>query len=55
MELCLALNNLRAALFNDQPLLSGQPSEPFCAALMAPLDCVFALAYMYVRVTYPLS
>ena len=34
------MNNLRAALFNDQPLLSGLLSQPFCAALIPPLDCV---------------
>jgi hypothetical protein len=40
MELCLALNNLRAVLFNHQPLLSAQSSEPFCAALIPILHCV---------------
>jgi len=42
MELYLALNNLRAVLFNDQPLLSAQLSEPFCAVLIPPLRCVFS-------------
>ena len=40
MELYLALNNLRAMLFNDQLLLSGQLSKPLCAALIPPLRCV---------------
>jgi hypothetical protein len=53
MELCSALNNLRAVLLNDQQLLSGQLSEPFLAALIPPC-IVFALASMYVEVTYPL-
>ena len=39
MELYLALNGL-AILFNDQSLLSGQFSEPFCAALIPPLYCI---------------
>jgi hypothetical protein len=38
MELYLALNNLRAVLFNDQPLLSAQ----LCAVLIPPLRCVFS-------------
>jgi hypothetical protein len=46
MELCLVLNKLRAVLFNNQPLLSEQPSEPFCAALMPPLYCVFSGLYV---------
>jgi len=53
MELCLALNNLRPVLFNNQPLLSGQLAKP-SVPLSYPLH-VFALAYMYVKVTYPLS
>ena len=40
MELYLALNNLRAVLFNDLPLLGGQLSKPFCAALLSTLYCV---------------
>jgi len=42
----LALNNLRAILFDDQPLLNGQLSEPFCAALIPPLDCIFSGLYV---------
>jgi hypothetical protein len=49
----LVLNNLRAILFNDQPLLSGQLSKPFCAALILPLHCVFS--GLYVCESYPLS
>jgi len=40
IELCLALNNLQAVLFNGQPLVSGQLSVPFCTALIPPLHCV---------------
>ena len=40
IELCLVLNKLRAVLFNDQPLLSAQLSEPFCAALLPILQCI---------------
>ena len=39
-EVYLALNNLQAVLFNDQPLLSGQLSKPFCAALIPLLHFV---------------
>jgi len=46
MELCLALNNLRAALFNNQRLLSEQLSEPFGAALIPPLRCVCSGLYV---------
>ena len=46
MELYLALNNLRAVLFNDQLLLSGQLSEPFCATLIPPLHCVCSGLYV---------
>jgi hypothetical protein len=42
MELYLGLNNLRAILVNDQLLLSGQLSKPFCAALIPPLHCVYS-------------
>jgi len=51
-ELCLALNNLQAVLVNDQPLLSEQLSEPFCAALIPPLYC--ACSGLYVCPNYPL-
>jgi len=50
MGLYLALNNLRAVLFNDQPLFSGQLSESFCAALIPPLDC--ACSGLDVRESY---
>ena len=52
MELFLALNKLRAVLFNDQPLLSGQLSEPFCAALIPTLHCV--CSGLHVCEGYPL-
>ena len=50
MELYLGLNNLRAALNNDQPLPSAQLSKPFCAALIPPLECV--CSGLYVCETY---
>ena len=40
LELYLALNNLRAVLFNGQPLLSGQLSKPIYAALIPTLHGV---------------
>ena len=46
IELCLALNKLRAVLFNDQPLLSAQLSEPFCAALLPTLHCICSGLYV---------
>jgi len=53
IDLYLALNNLRAVLFNDQLLLSGKLRVFMCRS---DTRCVvFDLAYMYVKVTYPLS
>jgi len=46
MELCFALNNLRAVLFHGQPLLSGQLSKPFCAALIPTLHRVCSGLYV---------
>ena len=39
-ELHGILNNLRATLFNDQPLLSECLSEPLCVSLIHILHCV---------------
>jgi hypothetical protein len=53
MELCLALNNLRAALFN-KPLLSDEHfSKPFCTALIPILHCICFHA-LHVCESYPL-
>jgi hypothetical protein len=46
MELWFALNNLRAVLFHSQPLLSGQLSKPFCAALMPTLHHICSSLYV---------
>jgi len=34
------MNNLQAVLFDDQLLLSGELSKPFCVALIPTLHCV---------------
>ena len=49
MELYLILDSLRAILFNDQPLLSGQLSKPFCAALIPTLQSVCSGLYVCKR------
>jgi len=46
MELHYVLNNLRAALFDDQPLLSGCLSKPLGAALIPILHCVSTALYV---------
>jgi hypothetical protein len=54
MDLWLALKNLQATLFNDQPLSSKPLSNPFCAPLIPILHFVCSTLY-YVRKGYPLT
>ena len=53
LRLFWALNNLRATLFNDQPLFSQPLPKNVCAALVHILHCVCSALYVR-RESYPL-